>query len=40
VVLADPLAHVQVSGSIQQMVMEDRMGCVAAIGLALGSVAE
>ena len=39
VVLADPLAHVQVSPGIQQMVMEDRMGCVAAIGLALGSVA-
>jgi type IV pilus assembly protein PilM len=40
VVLADPLAHVQVSSGIQQIVMEDRMGCVAAIGLALGSVAQ
>ena len=40
VVLADPLAQVQVAAGIQQMVTEDRMGCCAAIGLALGSVAE
>ena len=39
VVLADPLAQVQVAAGIQQMVNEDRMGCCAAIGLALGSVA-
>ncbi len=36
VVTADPLAHVQVAGSAQQAVSADRMGCAAAIGLALG----
>lgn len=38
VVLGDPLSQIQVSGAIEQAVMGDRMGCAAAIGLALGGV--
>jgi type IV pilus assembly protein PilM len=38
VTLGDPLARVQVASSIQQAVHDDRMGCVTAIGLALGGL--
>jgi len=38
VVLGDPLARIQVSGAAEQAVLADRMGCAAAIGLALGGV--
>lgn len=36
VVLGDALAAVQTSGSTEQAVLADRMGCAAAIGLAMG----
>jgi len=36
VVLGDALAQVQSSGAVEQSVLADRMGCAAAIGLALG----
>lgn len=36
VVLGDPLSQIQVSGAVEQTVLADRMGCAAAIGLALG----
>lgn len=39
VVLGDPLAGLQVGGSVEASVLPDRMGCAAAIGLALGGVA-
>ena len=38
VILGDPLAGLQVSGSVESSVLPDRMGCAAAIGLALGGV--
>jgi Tfp pilus assembly PilM family ATPase len=37
--LADPLAWIQVAPHAAQAVQADRMGSVAAIGLAMGSVA-
>jgi len=36
VVLGDALAQIQSSGAVEQSVLADRMGCAAAIGLALG----
>lgn len=36
--LADPLDRIQVSAGARQAVMDDRMGCAAAIGLALGGL--
>lgn len=36
VILGDPLASVQVPGGLQSVVTGDRMGCVTAIGLAMG----
>jgi len=39
VVLGDPLVQIQASGGVEQAVLADRMGCAAAIGLALGGVA-
>lgn len=38
VTLGDPLARVQASGAVEQAVLADRMGCAAAIGLAMGGV--
>ena len=38
VVLGDPLAQIQMSGAVEQAAMADRMGCAAAIGLAIGGV--
>jgi type IV pilus assembly protein PilM len=38
VVLGDALASLQMSGSAESSVLSDRMGCAAAIGLALGGV--
>lgn len=38
VVLADPLARVQVAPSIQQIALADRMGSAPAVGLAIGGV--
>ena len=38
VVLGDPLANIQMSGAVEQAATADRMGCAAAIGLALGGV--
>lgn len=39
VVIGDPLSHVSASGSVEQAVLADRMGCAPAIGLALGELA-
>jgi len=36
VVLGDPLSQIQASGAVEQAILADRMGCAAAIGLALG----
>lgn len=36
--LGDPLARVTASGAVEQAVIADRMGCAAAIGLAMGGV--
>ncbi len=36
VVLGDPLSQIQIAGNVEQAVLADRMGCAAAIGLALG----
>jgi type IV pilus assembly protein PilM len=38
VTLGDPLERIQVASSVQQAVAEDRMGCVTAVGLALGGL--
>ena len=38
VVLGDPLSQIQASGAVEQAIIADRMGCAAAIGLALGGV--
>ena len=38
VVIGDPLSHVSASGSVEQAVLADRMGCAPAIGLALGGL--
>jgi type IV pilus assembly protein PilM len=38
VTIGDPLARVQASGAVEQAVLADRLGCVAAIGLAMGGV--
>ncbi len=38
VVLGDPLAQIQMSGAVEQAATADRMGCAAAIGLAVGGV--
>lgn len=38
VVLGDPLAQIHMSGAVEQAAMADRMGCAAAIGLAIGGV--
>lgn len=38
VLLGDPLERIQVASSLQQAVDEDRMGCVTAIGLAIGGL--
>ncbi len=38
VTLGDPLARVHASGALEQAVLADRMGCAAAIGLAMGGV--
>ena len=38
VVMGDPLSRVHASGAIEQTVLADRMGCAAAIGLAMGGV--
>ena len=38
VVLGDALAGLQMSGSVESSALADRMGCAAAIGLALGGV--
>lgn len=38
VVIGDPLGMVSASNSVQQAVTADRMGCAAAIGLAMGSL--
>lgn len=40
VLVGDPLSRVQVAGNLQQVVEADRMGCVTAIGLALGGLEE
>lgn len=39
VILGDPLARIQVANSVEAGVLEDRMGCTPAIGLALGGAA-
>ncbi len=39
VILGDALAQIQASGAVEQAVHADRMGCAAAIGLALGGAA-
>ncbi len=36
VVFGDPLARVSTSGASEQMILEDRMGCAPAVGLAMG----
>ena len=36
VVLGDPLSQVHASGAVEQAILADRMGCAAAVGLALG----
>jgi hypothetical protein len=38
VVLADPLAGLLIAGGVEGPVLPDRMGCAAAIGLALGGI--
>lgn len=38
VTLGDPLTRIQASGAVEQAVLADRMGCAAAIGLAMGGV--
>jgi type IV pilus assembly protein PilM len=38
VILGDPLARVHASGAVEQAVLADRLGCTAAIGLAMGGV--
>lgn len=38
VVMGDPLERVSVASSLQQEVMADRLGCVTAIGLAMGGL--
>lgn len=38
VALGDPLDRIQVASSVRQLVEEDRMGCVTAVGLALGGL--
>jgi len=38
VVLGDPLSRVHASGDVERSVLADRMGCAAAIGLAMGGV--
>jgi len=38
VALGDPLDRIQVASGVRQLVEEDRMGCVTAVGLALGGL--
>lgn len=39
VILGDPLARIQMQGGAEAAVLQDRMGCAPAVGLALGGVA-
>lgn len=38
IILGDPLARIDVQGSVESAVLADRMGCAPAVGLALGGV--